>query len=854
MIGCQSLPGREISRLSPLALAALLALGLSLPGAAQAQTSATAQQRIEFDVPAGPLTAALNRFSQRAGVALSFAPSLAEGKATAGVRGSHTTASGFAALLAGTGLQATMTSPGVYTLRSEARDVVTPPSAASASDYSLREVRVAARRLGETEGTGSYTSDAITVGKTAQAMREMPQSVAVLTRQRLDDQRITELSDAAAQATGITVQDSAHVDTTIYSRGFAIDSLQIDGGAPMTREFYSSGLGRNLSSYDRVEILRGVAGLLNGTGHPGGAVNLVRKMPTAQPQLNLTLSAGRWDNYRGELDVSGPLAFDGKLRGRAVLDYEDRKYFQDILATRSPSFYGVLEADLGPQTTLSVGTRQQRNNERGTSKYLPRYSNGADIGLPRNTSLTADWAYTKQDESEYFAKLTQRLGQRWTLRVNATRLEQEHDNKGIFGLGPVDPDTRLGVRRFGSRVKSENQQSMLDANLSGAFDMLGRTHELLVGADYQRVTSRWRSSENYFNGTLFDIFETGSNRWVDEPPATDDWKRDYTPNTQQQYGVYGTLRLEVADATKLILGARANRYKYEQQYFERWDADGNAIDYWRLADATQYKEPTKIVPFAGVVHDLNHEWTAYASYAEIFKPQSSSKAGPAPGVGLKPMSGNNTEVGVKGELLGGKLQTAFALYRMVQKDRAVLDTRYPAYSELWAGSCCYLASGKVVSQGIDMEVSGEIARGVNVYAGYTYNHNRDKTENAVFSTITPKHLLKLWGTWQLPGDASAWKLGGGATINSRQYVTGTAASFNPATGKYDGANVPFNYTQSGYAVLNLMAEYRFDPNWTLSLNVGNVLDRVYYRTVGSSVLGNYYGEPRNAVVTLRGRF
>lgn len=163
-------------------------------------------------------------------------------------------------------------------------------------------------------------------------------------------------------------------------------------------------------------------------------------------------------------------------------------------------------------------------------------------------------------------------------------------------------------------------------------------------------------------------------------------------------------------------------------------------------------------------------------------------------------------------------------------------------------------AGTVTCQGLDVEVSGQVAQGLNLYAGYTFNSNRDATENAAFSTITPKHLLKFWGTWQLPGAASAWKLGGGATVQSRQYASGTAASWNPDQQDWSGPSLPFAYTQPGYAVWNMMAEYRIDPNWTVALNVNNVLDKTYYRTVGSADGGNFYGEPRNWMLTLRGKF
>lgn len=840
-------------RLTPGAAACLLALAAvaaaPVPAAAQAATTAAAAR--DYDLPAGSLGATLNRIAREAGLALTTDSQLLDGRSAAAVRGRFDAPEALRRALAGSGLELLRTDAGGYTLR-RAEAAGGASAAAAMGDYSLREVRVAAKRLGETEGTGSYTSDAITVGKTAQAMREMPQSVSVLTRQRLEDQNITDLGKAAEQAVGITVRDASFRVPAYYSRGFQIESLQLDGGAPMDIAMYGN-LVPDMAQYDRVELLRGAAGLLNGTGNPGGAINLVRKMPTRTPQFQFTSTAGRWDNYRTEFDASGPLAYEGRLRGRAVLAYEDRKYFQDHRATTKPFFYGVLEADVGPDAVVSLGYREGRFREKGGPDGLPRYSNGADLRLPRNVSLTQDWAYWNGESKELFAKLSWHLADRWTLRVNATEARQQGFQKSAFTYGSVDPITLQGPQWSGSPQQYTDQQRMLDVNLSGAFDLLGRTHELLVGMDMQDITSRWLGNRGHVNTPAADVFAPDALHWA-EPP-TDRWMRDYNPDAKQQYGVYGTLRMEVADRLKAIVGARANKYKYHQEY--RWTLSLDDFTWdnpWALASATRYTEPVKVTPFAGLVYDLDPQWAAYASYAQIFQPQADKKAGPMPGTGLDPQRGANMELGLKGELMDGRLNTNVALYRIVQDHRAVADTRYPSESVMYAGSCCYLQQGKVVSQGVDVEVSGEVARGVNLYAGYTYNHNRDATENAQFSTITPKHLLKFWGTWQLPGSASAWKLGGGATVQSKQYASGTAATWNAATQDWSGTPVPFAYTQRGYAVWNLMAEYRIDPQWTLGLNINNVFDQTYYRTVAGADGGNFYGEPRNWMLTLRGKF
>ena len=821
--------------LAPLALAALLAL--VAPHAVMAQSEAVA-----ITIAAQPLAQGLTALAQQTRTTLVAAPALLAGKTAPAVSGRLTPRQALDRLLAGSGLVANI--DGTAITVQKASDEL------AGGVTTLREVRVSARREGETEGTGSYTSEAITVGKTAQAMRELPQSVSVLTYQRLADQNITSVGKAAEQAVGITVQDGEDRFEKIYSRGFEIDSIQLDGGAPMSTSSTLYGYATyDLAEYDRVELLRGAAGLLNGTGNPGGAVNLVRKMPTATPQFGVTLSAGSWDNYRTEVDVSGPLAFDGKVRGRAVVAYEDRGYFVDHAKSKNPLVYGVLEADIGPSAVLTLGAREQHVRAKGTSASVPRYANGAHIGLPRSTGLTTDWSFRDIDSKEVFAKLAWRLADRWTLRANATHTEQEGYQKGGFYSGAVAVNGQTSLWR-GTTTATSNEQNLFDLNLSGAFDMFGRTHELLIGADMQDIASRWRGTAAHGGpvpaGRPVNVFDPDSTPWP-EPP-TGPWSRDYSPNEQKQYGGYGTLRLEVADRTKLIVGARANKFKYNQVY-STLGTNGA----WAVNSVTQYSEPTKVTPFGGLVHDFNDTWTGYLSYAEIYRPQANNKAGPAPGTGLEPMRGSNAEVGVKGELLGGRLNTAFALYRIVQDGRAIRDPNYPSSNSAFAGSCCYLAMGKVVSQGFDAEVNGELARGLNLTAGYTYNDNRNKTENAAFSTITPKHLVKLWGTWQLP-QAAAGKLGGGATLQSAQSVMGTAAGFNAATGQYNGPAVAYSYKQAGYAVWNAMAEYRFDPHWAVTLNVNNLFDKTYYRTLAGSSGGNFYGEPRNVMVTLRGKF
>ena len=158
-----------------------------------------------------------------------------------------------------------------------------------------------------------------------------------------------------------------------------------------------------------------------------------------------------------------------------------------------------------------------------------------------------------------------------------------------------------------------------------------------------------------------------------------------------------------------------------------------------------------------------------------------------------------------------------------------------------------------VLKGIDMEISGELLRDWMLMASYTLNLNKNRDTGSALSTVTPKHVAKLFTTYRLPGELEDLRVGGGVDIQSATYVSGSASTYD-SLGSVVQANVPFEYRQGGYAIWNAMVDYRIDEHWNLTLNGNNLLDKKYYQTVGGATYGNYYGDPRNYMLTLRGTF
>ncbi|MGE8615154.1 MAG: TonB-dependent siderophore receptor [Achromobacter veterisilvae] len=803
-----------------------IAVGLALTGGLAAAPAHAQASAVQVDIASQPLSEALLELAEQTRLQILFAPDIVAGKTAPALRGSFTADQALAALLKGTGLR--------YQRQGD-RFMLT----AGEPDM-LNAVTVIgmAERHSMTEGTGSYTTRISSIAsKTEQSFREIPQSVSVVTRQQMEDQNITDIRQAMLAVPGVTYNG---VD--FYSRGFAITSMQIDGGAPLALGSYNYDPQQQMAFYDRVEVMRGASGLLGGVGDPGGIINLVRKKPLAQDQLKVSLAAGSWDDLRTEIDASGKLAANGKLRGRGVFSYQNSDSYIDHRHTERPAVYGVLEADLGPDTLLTVGGSYSQINNDGAPPTLPRYSNGADLGLSRSANLSQPWAYDDTDRWEVFGQLEHRFRNGWIAKLNATHTDQKTDRMWNYTSGSVDPVTLGGLTWGAGTAKSSNRQDMVDANLSGTFDVLGRTHEFVVGADWQRVRSDWVNSNlavNYRDPV--DPFNPGA--W--NPGRTDadyNYSAHYGPWGQEQVGGYALLRLHPTDSLSAVAGARISRYEFSQII----NTKRGAAD-WQVFQDAKFNEATEITPYGGLIYDLNEQWSVYGSYSAIYKPQPLVMQGPQPGSALPPIKGKSFEAGIKGELFDGAANATLSLFNVERTGTAVLDPAYESSSSAYDGNCCYLAQGKVVSRGVDLELGGEIATGWQVTAGYTFNTTKDKSTGTRYSSVTPKHLFKLATAYRLPGDLAKWTVGGSMLLQSASYVSGTARD---ASGDF----VPFDFNQGGYAILNAMVRYQITPHWNMTLNVNNLTDRVYYQQIGTLNGNNVYGTPRNAMLTLRGTF
>lgn len=795
-----------------------LALGMAMVMAAAPAIAQSQEALRNYAIPAGSMSETLNRFGREAGIMLSFSTQATQALKSPGVSGVHTPDSALVALLKGSGLTATRQANGGY--------VITPAGASDAqadNAAALPMVHVTAQASGATtENTGSYTGRATSIGKMEQSLRETPQSVSVITRQFMDDNNLVSLDAVMAQAPGITRSQRNFGSHTFVVRGFALNNYLIDGVPGMTYD-PTSWLPTDMAVFDRVEVLRGAAGLIVGAGDPSGAVNLVRKRPRKESHLDVNLSAGSWRNYRMELDGGGALNAEGTLRGRAVAVYQDKHGFQDVIHTTQPMLYAVLEADLGRDTTLTVGARRQQNTIDGYTVFgLPRYADGRALDVSRSTSMAQDWNQHDATVNDFFAEVEHRFGAGWKARIAANYNSGGFDQRIAITRGAVNPTTLRGANLYTLYFKDLDVDSAgIDANLTGTFKALGGTHQIMVGANWSKQDLIDRTA-NLARSIPVDVFNVnhGAVAQVDHPA----WGADNSSRDERK-GVYASARLELAEPLHILLGGRLSW----QDYLQRSRISG--------AKLSDYSQAHEFTPYAGIVYDLGSNWSLYGSYADTFQAQSNYLT--LNGTPLKPAVGANYEAGVKGEFYDGRLNVSAAVFKIRKDNLAVLD-------EQGAGLCpgaigtsdCYRNGSTLHTKGVEFEASGELAAGWQLMAGYTYATNRDDA-GVSFSSETPHHLFKASTNYRLPGQWNPLTVG--ASVSAQSGYAFPAAD-----------NAAVTMGEGGRAIYDMNAAYRINSKWTAQLNVNNLFDKRYYSMLGSLARGNYYGEPRSIGLMLRG--
>ncbi|MEW9856511.1 TonB-dependent siderophore receptor [Novosphingobium sp. M1R2S20] len=695
--------------------------------------------------------------------------------------------------------------------------------------------------------TGINDQRPTTSTKLPLTLKETPQSVTVVDRQRIEDFNLTTITDVLAQTPGVTISSTDSNRTNFNIRGFPVRNFQLDGVPTIYQvgAYENSAIG-DVAIYDRIEVIRGAAGLVTGVGDPSATVNLIRKRAPAELGGYFSAQAGSFSTYRMEADVGGPLTSDGTVRARLVGAYTDRESYIDLQHDRIPVLYGTLEWDVTPRTRLRVGADYLRTDSQGAGwGSVPLfYSDGTQTDFPRSFTGTAGWTQWLRETTTMFAAVEQDIGRDWLVRVSYNRKRGQNDSKllNIPSGFPNRDGTGLGAPWIFYGEVEQNEDAV-DAYVAGNFTLFGREHELVAGMnhferDFLVNQSRFAVPEDYPGASSLDIDPWNPD--LAPPPIVRSNLPDFTQDLRQTGG-YGVVRLNPADWLKVIAGVRYTDYRSDRD-----DYDAAGVLEPDGPNSVQHEK--KWAPYGGIVADLTPAISLYASYASVFSPVSARNAANEI---LPPTTGVNYEAGVKASPFGEGFNISVAGFHIKQDNLTQTDPNGVPNS-LPGNITPSISISGVKTWGGELELAGEPLPGWSLNGSYTYARTEDRFGDRV-NPFFPLHVGRIYTTYRMLADRLT--VGGGVTAQSRIFDRGNVPSgrYNP-----DGAPVlvPGTVEQGAYATVDLLARYKLTERAILSVNATNLFDKTYYRNVRFAFggPGGFYGEPRRVTGSLRVNF
>lgn len=637
-------------------------------------------------------------------------------------------------------------------------------------------------------------------------LKDTPQSISTIEQEAMRDFATTDSNEALRLGTGLTV-DAWETNRTSYSsRGFDIMLTQIDG-LGMTNDWGLVVGQQDTYLFDRIELIRGANGLLTGVGNASGTLNYVRKRPTNHNGGELVLRAGSHDLKRAALDYNQVLTASGTWAARLVVAHEDKDSYLRALGDRRTTLYGVVEGQIGSAGALTAGFSYTDSLQRSPmwgSLTLMR-ADGTQAEFDSSASPSQDWTRWELRSVNAFVEYAHTFSRDWEAKLTYNHRTGDEAVKLFYAYsltGALNADG-TGLLGWPYRSDSESESDIVDANLIGHFDAFGRRHETIVGLSLSKQKT---FSETYSivsaPSAVLSAFPYAGNVYA-EPV----WGATSAGNdgNQELTRVYAATRLALTDRLKGIAGINAIHLK----------RDGTSIYGGGVNLDNETTE--KVSPYAGLTYDLTANILAYGSYSDIFQAQDQRDIN---GRFLAPMKGVNTEVGLKAEWLNRRLLTTVAVFDAKQKGLATEAGFDPVAQQ------SYYAPKDVHSRGVEFEATGRVAANTNLTAGFTRMELTGPDGNDIYEWV-PRTIVSLRADTRLPA-LPKLKFGAGLRWQSDIFKVGAVR-------------------QDSYLLVNSFAAYELTPAATVRLNIDNLTDQKYLRTVQ---FGAIYGAPRQFSLAL----
>jgi len=708
---------------------------------------------------------------------------------------------------------------GVYTVEVEsegfaaAREEVRVSGGATAVEIGMQVGGVQERITVRAERTYRVES-AATATKTSTPIIDTPAAVQVVPLQVMQDQQVIRLSEAVKNISSVQPLQGAGVQGEAFTvRGFDQGFFYRDGYRMprFTARF------PEMANVERVEVLKGPATVLFGRTEPGGVINMVTERPQPDHRYSFQQQLGSYSRSRTTFDATGPLTGGRGVQYLFNIAYDDANSFRDFVENETFFVNPQIGWDVTPKTRVR-GWLEYFDDERTLDQGLVALGDGP-APIRRETFIGNPNDFNENEYVRTGANLTSELSPQWTFRStflydDTTRLDQRARPRDTDGDGIALNEMTGELER---EVVANNpfffETYFLTGNFEGRFERGGVRHTLLIGVDYNDFS---------YDGD-FPVGEIGPINIFN--PVHDQEPRNIVNSGSffggdEWLGLYFQDQISVAnDRLHFLVGGRFDDTRAQTGFGTSFNIEPENSDF---------------SPRFGVLVKARNWLSVYGSYTESFSGNSTFSRN-REGEPFDPETAEQWEAGVKSLLFGGRMSLTAAAFQLTKKNITVPDPEEPQFST---------QIGEARSTGLEIDVSGEIARGWNLVASYAWlpeaEVTRDTTGiqgNRLFNA--PESSGSLWLTYSFRGSRLLQGLRLGAGFFGADERSG------------DNAN---SFSLPGYGRVDAMASYTWhigDLPWTLQLNVENLFDNEYFASAGNSRLG---GIRPGAPLTVLGAF
>ncbi|WP_193197124.1 TonB-dependent receptor [Nostoc sp. MG11] len=662
------------------------------------------------------------------------------------------------------------------------------------------------------EQDGYRVPNTTTGTRTDTPLRDIPQSIQVVPQQVLRDQQVTRLDDALRNVPGVTQDFNSGPYATYRIRGFEalnnnlLRNGQVDAGAGESVE---------LSSVERVEVLKGPASVLFGLGNPGGSINIVTKRPLSEPFYAIDATVGSYSYYRGAVDLSGPLNDSKTVLYRLNTAYRNSGSFIDFYNSENLSISPVISVGISETTNLIIEGDYIETRDSGFTPFVPIIGSvlpNPNGKIPRNRNVGEPTDEINTTLTRLGYQLEHKFDDNWSLRNAFAFNFRASSDKRTLPLR-LDPDNLTLLNRSYREFDFESTSYNLSTNVVGNFSTGSIQHQLLFGIDlnsYENRVPKFTST----SAAQIDIF----NPVYGQPRGTLSPEISNTTVTNS-LGIYLQDQITLIDSLKVLLGARFDTF------------DQTSEDFSSNTETSQ--SDSALSPRFGIVYQPIPAISLYASYISSFTPANGVFLfGGSLDNSFEPERGRQYEVGVKADL-SDRLSATLAFYDLTRTN-VLVDDPDPNRSGF------QIQTGEQKSQGIELNIAGEILPGWNIYAGYAYTDARITEDGTldVGSQLpnTPYHSFNLWTAYEIQ-QGELQGLGAGLGL----FFVGDRAG--------DLGNT---YEIPSYVRTDAAIFYNRD-RFRVALNFRNLFDVEYFEN-GSSATRVNYGQPFTVQGTVSWQF